>query len=110
MKNPLITKSMFVCFSLLASAVVGRGATINLVGNDALGSASFNSGVNWAGGQAPSGANDYNTAGFQMRTPGDGVAAYTFLGASLTLGDHASAGAGNGSILEKFTGGSGSVR
>jgi autotransporter-associated beta strand protein len=96
--------------ALAASALVSRAAPINLIGNDGLGNSSFNSGLNWSGGAAPSGANDYNTAAFQMRTPGDGVTAYTFAGASLTLGNHASAGAGNGSVLEKFTGGSGSTR
>jgi len=110
MKNHLVTKSTLFCIPLLASAVVAHGATINLVGNDGLGTSSFNSGQNWSGGQAPSGANDYNTAAFQMRTPGDGVLSYTFAGASLTCGDHGSAGAGNGSILEKFTLGSGNVR
>src|SRR6516164_1800865 len=96
MKTHLLTKSTLVCIPLVASAMIVRGATINLVGNDGLGTTSFTTGQNWSGGQAPSAANDYNTAAFQMRTPGDGVTAYTFAGASLTLGNHASAGAGNG--------------
>src|SRR5437762_2901143 len=103
MKTRLLLQPTLVCFALATSLGVGHGATINLVGNDGLGSSSFNSALNWSGGGAPSGANDYDTAAFQMRTPGDGVAAYTFAGASLTLGNHGSAGAGNGSILEKFT-------
>jgi len=110
MKNTPLSKFTLVSLLLLITITFARGATINAVGNDALGTASFNSGANWSGGLAPSAANDYNTAAFQIRTPGDGVTAYTFQGASLTFGNHSSAGAGNGSILEKFTGGSGSSR
>src|SRR5262249_21723334 len=87
MKNSSLSRFILVSLLLIVSVVFARGATINLIGNDGLGSSSFNSGLNWSGSQAPSGANDYNTAGFQMRTPGDGVTTYTFAGASLTFGD-----------------------
>ena len=93
--------------ALLASAAVSHAALINLVGNDGLGTSSFNSGANWAGSAAPSAGNDYNTAGFFMRTPGNTTTAYAFAGDSLTLGTNAGA---SGSMLEKFSSGSGSVR
>ncbi len=95
---------------MLAGAVVSHADTINLSANDGLGTSSFNSGVHWVGGVAPSAGNDYNTAGFFMRTPGDGVTSYSFGGASLTLGPVNLSGGVNGSMLEKFTGGAGSTR
>ena len=95
---------------LLGGTAISHGDTINLVGNDGLGTSSFNSGQNWAGGAAPSATNDYNTSSYQMRTPGNTTTAYTFGGASLTLGNHSLAGSGNGSLLEKFSSGAGSVR
>src|SRR6516225_2563491 len=110
MKTHLLTKFTLVCIPLLASAVVARAATISLVGSDGFGTSSFTTGQNWAGGQPPSATNDYNTAAYQMRTPGDSAAAYTFAGGSLTLGNHSLAGNGNGSILEKFSLGPGNVR
>jgi autotransporter-associated beta strand protein len=95
---------------LTASLAVSRGATINLNANDAVGTTSFNAAGHWSNAQAPSAANDYNTAGFFMRTPGDGVTTYTFAGASLTLGPVNLSGGVNGSVLEKFSGGAGSTR
>jgi hypothetical protein len=99
-----------LALALIPAAVVSHAATVNLVGNDGLGTSSFNTAQNWANAAAPSGANDYFTTAFQMRTPGDGVTNYTFAGASLTFGDHGSAGAGNGSVLEKFSGVAGTTR
>jgi autotransporter-associated beta strand protein len=108
MKTPLL-KIICITLLLLAGAAISHAATILLIGNDALGTSSFNSGVNWSNGAAPSASNDYNTSLFQMRTPGD-ANSYTFAGASLTCGNHSSAGSGNGSLLDKFTSGAGSVR
>lgn len=95
------------CLALLVGAAVSHAANINMSANDGLGSSSFNTGVHWTGSAAPTAGNNYNTAGFVIRTPGDGVTSYTFAGDSLTMG--VSSGA-SGSLLEKFTGGSGSTR
>ena len=102
--KPQLTIPRFIlgCLALLAGAAVSHAATINLVGNDGLGTSSFNSGANWTGGLAPSAGNDYNTAALQMRTPGNTTTPYTFAGDSLTFGNHGLAGSGNGSMLEKF--------
>ena len=110
--NPQLTIPRLIlgCLALLAGAAVSHAAQINLLGNDGLGASSFNSGVNWAGGLAPSAGNDYNTAGFFMRTPGNTTTAYTFAGDSLTLGPMNTVGGNNGSLLEKFSSGAGSVR
>ena len=69
MKKLIITKTLFA-LAVLATPGVMHAALINLVGNDGIGTSSFNSGHNWAGGATPSLGNDYNTATFFMRTPG----------------------------------------
>jgi autotransporter-associated beta strand protein len=107
MKSSPVT--LIACLILLVGTPASHAATVNLIGNDGLGTSSFNTGQNWAGGAAPSAANDYNTAGFQMRTPADTVS-YTFQGASLTFGNHSSAGNGNGSLLDKLGGGATGTR
>ena len=108
MKTPS-KKLVLGCLTLLVGAAVSHAAVINLNANDAVGTSSYNSGLHWVGGAAPSAANDYNTAGFQLRTPAD-LLNYTFAGASLTFSNPASAGAGNGSMLDKFSGGVGAGR
>ena len=109
MKTPS-KKLVLGCLTLLVGAAVSHAALINLNANDAVNTSSYNSGLHWVGGAAPSAANDYNTAGFFMRSPGDGVTSYTFAGASLTLGTANLSGGVNGSLLEKFSGGVGAVR
>jgi fibronectin-binding autotransporter adhesin len=110
MKTPIFTTLTAICLMLPGSLAISRGATINLTANDAVGTTSFNVAGHWSNAQAPSAANDYNTAGFFMRTPGDGVTTYTFAGASLTLGPVNLSGGVNGSVLEKFSGGAGTTR
>ena len=90
--------------------ITGQAATINMNASDGVGTTSFNTGLHWVGGLAPSAGNDYNTAGFFMRTPGDNVTNYVFGGGSLTLGPVNTSGGVNGSMLEKFGPGAGSVR
>jgi fibronectin-binding autotransporter adhesin len=102
-------KSTFIVALSLSLPILAHAATINMNANDAFGDHSFNAGTHWVGGAAPSAANDYNTGAFQMRTPAD-LNNYTFAGASLTFSNPASAGAGNGSMLEKMTGGAPSAR
>jgi autotransporter-associated beta strand protein len=109
MKTPS-KKLVLGCLTLLVGAAVSHAAVINLNANDAVNTSSYNSGLHWADGAAPSAANDYNTAGFFMRSPGDSVTSYTFAGASLTLGTANLSGGVNGSLLEKFSGGVGAVR
>ena len=109
MKTPS-KKLVLGCLTLLVGAAVSHAAVINLNANDAVSTSSYNSGLHWADGAAPSAANDYNTAGFFMRSPGDSVTSYTFAGASLTLGTANLSGGVNGSLLEKFSGGVGAVR
>src|ERR1051325_5246078 len=108
MNNP--SKLILGCLTILAFAHTSPAADINMNANDGLGTSSFNTGVHWTGGAAPTAGNNYFTAGFFMRTPGDGVTNYVFAGDSLTFGPVNLSGGVNGSILEKFTGGAGSQR
>lgn len=54
---------------LLVGAGLSPGATIALTNSDALGTTSFNTGLNWAGGAAPTSGNAYQTSTFLLRTP-----------------------------------------
>lgn len=107
---PGISKIAAGCLALLVGAGASNAAVVSLNANDGVGTSSFNTANHWGNGQAPSAANDYNTAGFFMRSPGDGVTNYTFAGNSLTLGTLNLSGGVNGSFLEKFSGGAGTVR
>src|SRR5262245_6633321 len=109
MKPPLLKLSS-ACLMVLASLGNSPAAQINLNANDAVNTTSFNTAGHWSNSQPPASTNDYNTAGFFMRTPGDGVTNYTFAGGSLTLGIVNLSGGVNGSVLEKFSGGAGSQR
>ncbi len=55
-----------------------------LVGSDPLGSASFNSGLNWDDGQAPAPGNNYLVSINNFRTP-EGVDPHTFAGDKLVI-------------------------
>jgi autotransporter-associated beta strand protein len=109
MKTPL-PKLSSAFLILIASLGISRGAQINLIANDAVGTTSFNTAGHWSNAQAPGAGNDYNTAGFFMRTPGNGTTNFVFAGDSLTLGIVNLSGGVNGSMLEKFSGGPGSQR
>jgi autotransporter-associated beta strand protein len=78
----------------LFSLSAGYGATITTNGNDAAGSTSFNTGLHWSDGNAPSNINDYlvNQTD-QIRTPTSGTL-FTFAGNSLTVGDGTATGYG----------------
>src|SRR5215831_10103320 len=105
------TKKLIVGWlALLGAATIASAANVALNASDGVGTTSFNAIGHWSNGQAPSGANDYDTAGFFMRTPGDTVTNYVFAGASLTLGPMNTSGGVNGSLLEKFGPGAGSIR
>lgn len=87
-----------------------HAAAVSLTASDAVNTTSFNAAGHWSNGQAPGPTNDYFTAGFFMRTPNGTVTNFTFGGASLTLGPQNTSGGNNGSMLEKFGGGAGTVR
>lgn len=108
--KPQATRKIVLTLASLALPLLASAATINLVGNDGYGVSSFTTGINWANGLAPSAGSDYNTAGFFMRTPGNSTTNYTFGGDSLTLGPVNLVNGVNGSLLEKFSLGAGSVR
>ena len=101
-------KLTFVIAASLMLRIGAHAADVSLNANDGVGTSSFNAAGHWSNGQAPSGANNYFTAGFFMRTPGDAVTNYVFAGASLTLGPANLSGGVNGSMLEKFGPGAGS--
>jgi autotransporter-associated beta strand protein len=61
---------------------------VSLLAADAVGSSSFESGLNWADANAPSVAHDYVANGLSLRTPADGVSHF-FAGNSLTLSNGA---------------------
>lgn len=105
-----ISKFAASLLAFLLGASVSHAATVNLNANDGVGTTSFNAAGHWSDGLAPSAGKDYNTAGFFMRTPAGSTTNYTFAGDSLTLGPINTSGGNNGSILEKFGGGAGSVR
>ncbi|HLX69511.1 MAG TPA: autotransporter-associated beta strand repeat-containing protein [Verrucomicrobiae bacterium] len=104
------SKTVVACLTLLLSMAGSRAAQVTLNASDAVGTSSFNTAGHWSNSQAPSAANDYNTAGFFMRTPGDGTTSDVFAGASLTLGVQNTSGGNNGSLLEKFSGAAGATR
>jgi autotransporter-associated beta strand protein len=111
MKTPnVIPKIAASVLALVLGAAASRAATVTLNASDASGTTSFNAAGHWNNAQAPSAANDYDTGGFFLRTPGDGVTNYVFLGNSLTFNVQNTSGGNNGSMLEKFSGGAGSVR
>lgn len=70
---------------------------IPLVGNDAFGNSSFNTGLNWQDFNPPTAGNGYFTRTFTMRSPADNLA-YTFGGDILAIEE-------GGQLLLKGTGG-----
>lgn len=67
------------------SASPALAATVTMNANDAVNTTSFNSNLHWSDGLAPSGANDYQTLGWLLRTP-NVAGSYTFGGNSLLIG------------------------
>jgi hypothetical protein len=89
---------------LLVSAGFASAATVTYTANEALNTSSFAGGLgatNWSDGLPPAPGNDYLLASSRtLRSPINGapLAAYTFAGDSLTLGDGAN---GSGTISMK---------
>jgi uncharacterized repeat protein (TIGR03806 family) len=80
MKTALITAAAVLAFELSPLPA----ATIALVNSDALNTTSFNAGLNWANGLAPTAGNAYQTATFRLRTPAN-ASDITFAGDSLEV-------------------------
>lgn len=88
----MMKKLVVVC--MMMGLLVGQsqvmGGNISLVAGDGFGVSSFNSGLNWSDGLAPSAGNDYFTSTFRVRTPADN-GSYVFGGDSLTIDSTAGA-------------------
>jgi len=65
-------------------AVTASAASITLTNSDAFNFSSFDTGLNWSDGQAPTNLNDYFTGSFMLRTPTNN-SDYTFQGNSLSI-------------------------
>ena len=102
-------RGVFLVCALVGASVVAavrplRAADIVMIGNDAFGTSSFNTGTQWNDGQAPAAGNNYSTAGFLLRTP-TGSANYTFAGDLLVVtGDGLATGPNNQALLWKGSG------
>ena len=108
MKTQTIQK-IVLTVAALAMPMLANAAQVSLTTGDGSGSSSYNTAGHWSNGQAPGAGNDYFTAGYLLRTPGDSAnnVNYVFGGDSLTLGPTVGT---SGSMIEKFGGGSGQVR
>lgn len=69
---------------LVAGATGASAASITLTNNDAFNFTSFDTGLNWNSGLAPTNGNDYFISTFALRTPTN-TGDYTFQGDSLTI-------------------------
>jgi autotransporter-associated beta strand protein len=78
----LILAFVTVAFSFQTS--LSRAANFVMSGTDVLGTASFNSGLNWTGGAAPAAGNTYQTGAFLLRTPQNSTS-IAFAGDSLEV-------------------------
>jgi uncharacterized repeat protein (TIGR03806 family) len=74
----------FTAVLFAVSCFVSRAANIALTNTDAINTTSFNAGLNWANGVAPTPGNNYLTAGFRLRTPAN-TTPITFAGDSLEI-------------------------
>jgi len=79
-------KNLFFAAVALLAIPLGtiHAATIAMNGTDAIGTASFNTGLHWTGGLAPTSGNAYQTSTFLLRSPAD-ANAITFAGDSLNV-------------------------
>ncbi len=90
-----------ICAIVLFGMGSGWAADITLTAPDTLGQSSFNSGLHWSDGLAPSAGNNYFVSIQQLRTPADG-GSYVFGGDSLTINT-------GGNLMYKGTGSAGSI-
>jgi hypothetical protein len=87
----IVLRALAPAAAALWAGPAAHAAGISMNADDTLGTSSFNSGLHWSDAAAPSAGNQYDTAGFLLRTPGDG-SNYTFGGDSLTLTSSAGLG------------------
>ena len=86
----IIPRSAGLKFLLLTAGLLAfhtsllRGANFVMNLSDAINTTSFNTGLHWTGGAAPTNGNAYQTATFMLRTPAN-AAAITFAGDSLEI-------------------------
>ena len=86
------TARLLACALLASASVSAPAATVLLTTSDAFDTSSFNSGLNWSDGQAPSAGNTYVVGtGLRLRTPQTG-GTYTFAGGTLEIANGFSAG------------------
>ena len=84
------TKHLAVAL-VAAAALPSAARAVSLTATDAAGQTSFNSGLHWSDGLAPSAASDYTVGtGLSLRTPFDTATDITFAGNSLTFSGTAS--------------------
>ncbi len=74
----------YLCFILIMTAAPAMAALVTLTTPDTIGQSSFNSGLHWSDGLAPSMENDYQVSIAQLHTPADGDS-YVFGGGSLII-------------------------
>ena len=83
--NGRFERKLAVAVFLLAGTFHSvQAANVSLIAGDGVGNSSFTNGADWGNGAIPNTGNDYYTATFGLRTPGDG-SNYKFGGHSLTL-------------------------
>lgn len=68
----------------LLSVAPSLAADVTMTADDSIGSSSFNTGLHWSNGLAPSAGNDYYVGDFILRTPSDGNS-YVFGGDALIV-------------------------
>lgn len=91
----------YICFILIMAAAPAMAAEVYLTAPDTMGQSSFNSGLHWSDGLAPSAGNNYAVSISQLRTPADG-GSYTFAGDSLMINP-------GGVLMYKGTGTAGNI-
>ena len=83
MRQPVLAV-MSLGIILVAFAGASPAATITMNASDALNTSSFNSGLHWNGGAAPTAGNAYQTVNFLLRTPAN-ASDIAFAGDSLEV-------------------------
>jgi len=80
-------KTSFEIIAIVAGLLLAApspAANITMNGTDAAGTSSFNTGLHWTGGAAPTGGNAYFTGAYTLRTPSSS-GSYAFAGDSLSI-------------------------
>jgi autotransporter-associated beta strand protein len=75
---------MAACLAVLALALNATAANVTMTAGDGPSQTSWNTGLHWSSGQAPTSGNNYDTLTYILRTPAAG-GPFTFAGDSLTI-------------------------